>query len=396
MERAAMIVLAAGLAVCGRAAADDLGPNVTPRGSLDNSRIRFERDKKGHVAFIGGSITEMNGYRPMVCEYLKKRFPETKFDFTDAGISSTCSTTGAFRLASDVLSKGPLDMLFVEFAVNDDQDAGHTAEACIRGMEGLVRLARRHNPRCDIVVTYFVTPGMLAQLQAGAEPLSMAAHEKVTVHYLLPRIHLAREVARRITAGELTWKQFGGTHPGPAGNRICADMIAKLLDQAWSAPLPAGAKPVDHPTPEKPLDAMCYQRGRFVDPAKAKIESGWVLGVPKWKQLKGSCRSRFAQAPLLSAETPGATLTLEFTGTAVGAYVLAGPDAGTVEASVDGGPARKVDLYHRFSRGLHYPRTVMLAADLADGKHTLALRLSAERNKSSLATAARVLQFVAN
>ncbi|MEK6234719.1 MAG: prolyl oligopeptidase family serine peptidase, partial [Planctomycetales bacterium] len=65
-------------------------PNVRKRGSLNNSRIRFQNQRQGHVAFIGGSITEMNGYRPMVCENLQKRFPETEFTFTDAGISSTC------------------------------------------------------------------------------------------------------------------------------------------------------------------------------------------------------------------------------------------------------------------------------------------------------------------
>jgi hypothetical protein len=56
---------------------------------------------------------------------LQRRFPDTKFTFTDAGLSSTCSTTGAFRLSTDVLSQGPVDLLFIEFAVNDDQDAGH-------------------------------------------------------------------------------------------------------------------------------------------------------------------------------------------------------------------------------------------------------------------------------
>ena len=40
-------------------------------------------------------------------------------------IASTCSTTGAFRLRDDVLIKGPVDLFFIEFAVNDDQDAGH-------------------------------------------------------------------------------------------------------------------------------------------------------------------------------------------------------------------------------------------------------------------------------
>jgi hypothetical protein len=57
--------------------------NVKFRGSLENSRIVFERTGKGHVAFMGGSITEMDGYRPMVCEILKKRFPKTNFKFTN-------------------------------------------------------------------------------------------------------------------------------------------------------------------------------------------------------------------------------------------------------------------------------------------------------------------------
>jgi hypothetical protein len=97
--------------------------NFTLRGTYSNCRIQFERNKRGHVAFLGGSITEMDGYRPLLCSMPEKRFPETDFTFTNAGISSTCSDTGAFRMQRDVLSKGPLDLLFVEFAVNDDQDS---------------------------------------------------------------------------------------------------------------------------------------------------------------------------------------------------------------------------------------------------------------------------------
>ena len=103
--------------------------NIIRRGSYTNSQIKFEREKKGHVAFIGGSITEMNGYRPMVCEDLQKRYPDTKFSFTAAGISSTCSTTGAFRLNRDVLSKGPVDLFFIEFAVNIPEHDPHVGQA---------------------------------------------------------------------------------------------------------------------------------------------------------------------------------------------------------------------------------------------------------------------------
>ncbi|MCA9081612.1 MAG: hypothetical protein KDA58_13700, partial [Planctomycetaceae bacterium] len=48
--------------------AEELSPNVHLRGNFQNSRIRFEREHVGHVAFIGGSITEMEGYRPLVCK----------------------------------------------------------------------------------------------------------------------------------------------------------------------------------------------------------------------------------------------------------------------------------------------------------------------------------------
>ena len=379
----------------GRAAEDapPPGENVHLRGTFANSRIQLQRSKKAHVAFIGGSITEMNGYRPMVCEMLKRRFPQTEFTFTDAGIASTCSTTGAFRLASDVLTKGPVDLLFIEFAVNDDQDAHHARRECIRGMEGMLRQALRHNPHMDVVITYFVNPGMVETLQKGKTPLPIAAHETVAEHYGVSTVDLAREVAHRIAAGKLTWKEFGGTHPAPRGNAICAGMIEKMLDRAWSGKLPAGAAKVAHKVPE-PLDPLSYAAGRFVDPGQAKVQSGWTLGVPDWSKLKGSKRGRFTKIPMLWADQPGAELKLEFEGTAVGAYVVAGPDAGILQASVDGGPAKEVNLLHRFSAGLHYPRTVMLATDLKPGRHTLVLRTS--RKTAGTGHAARIVQFVAN
>lgn len=367
--------------------------NIHRRGSLDNARIEFERNKRGHVAFIGGSITEMNGYRPMVGERLAKRFPDTKFTFTNAGISSTCSTTGAFRLATDVLAAGPVDLFFLEFAVNDDQDAAHARRECIRGLEGLVRHARRHNPQMDIVVTFFVNEGMLDTFGKGKTPLTIEAHTAVAERYQISTIDLAREVHDEIAAGKLTWKQYGGVHPAPHGNAICATMIDGLLDQAWSKPLSAGAEKIAHLRPE-PLDPLCYEHGRFIDPVQAKVETGWRLHKPNWKELKGSTRARYNDIPLMCADEAGARLQLEFSGTAVGAYVVAGPDAGVVEASVDGGPPTRVNLFHRFSAGLHYPRTVMFATDLEPGKHTLVLRMTDETKSSG--HAARIVQFVAN
>ena len=369
-------------------------PNVRARGRLDNSRIRFEKDKRGHVAFIGGSITEMNGYRPMVCQGLEKRFPGTKFTFTAAGISSTCSTTGAFRLGRDVLARGPVDLFFIEFAVNDDGDAGHPRRECLRGMEGIVRQVRRHNPNADMVITHFVSPRLLAQLQAGRTPVSIRAHDDVASHYRISTIHLAKEIAEQITAGKITWRQFGGTHPNRFGNRICTDMIERLLGKAWNEPLAKAAPPRAHAMPDRPLVALHYGNGRFVDPGQATLKSGWKIRTPDWKAIAGGKRSRFTRIPMLCGHQPGSGLTLKFSGTAVGAYVVAGPDAGVLEARVDGGEFRPVNLYHRYSKGLHYPRTVMFATDLSTGDHVLTLRIAGET--SSGGHAVRIMKFVAN
>jgi lysophospholipase L1-like esterase len=370
--------------------------NVIKRGSLDNSRIQFQTQKKGHVAFMGGSITEMNGYRPMVCEYLQKRFPDTKFAITEAGIASTCSTTGAFRLQSDVLDKGPVDLFFVEFAVNDDQDAHHTRAASIRGMEGIIRHLRKHNPKADIVITHFVNESSMEKYNKGETPLPVAAHEEVANHYQVSSSNLAKTVTTRIAAGEFDWKKFGGVHPAAFGNRIAADMIAQLLDDAWAQPLPAGVAAKDHPLPEKPLDEFNYGGGRFLDPKEVKLGEGWTNHVPDWKPLSGSKRGRFTTVPVFEATKPGASLTIDFSGSAIGAYVVAGPDAGTLEAIIDGAPPVKVNLFHHHSKGLHYPRTVMFADTLAPGKHTLLLKMSETKDPNSSGTAARVLHFVVN
>ncbi len=368
--------------------------NVVARGDLNNAWHQFKEQKKGHVAFLGGSITEMDGYRPMVCELLSQRFPDTAFTFTAAGISSTCSTTGAFRFQEDVLSKGAVDLLFVEFAVNDDQDAHHTREECVRGMEGIIRHLRASHPRADIVMTFFLNESSMEKYNRGEVPLPIEAHTEVASRYGVSTINLAKTVTTRIAAGEFDWKKFGGVHPAPFGNRIAADMIAELFDGMWDKQVPAAAKP--HVLPEPALDRFSYSKGRFLPEADLQLGEGWKIQVPDWKSLPGGKRERFTKVPIVEAVQPGAEMRVSFEGSAIGAFVVAGPDAGMVEASVDGGSIVKVNLFATHSKGLHYPRTVMFADSLSDGKHTLRLKVSEEQDPQSKGHAFRALHFVVN
>ena len=368
--------------------------NVHMRGQLLNSLTQFKERGTGHVVFMGGSITEGNGYRVKVGEWLQKQFPECKLTFTNAGISSTCSTTGAFRLTDDVLKKdsAPVDLFFVEFAVNDDQDANHAARECVRGMEGIVRHMRASSPHTDIVMTHFVNPPMLKRLQQGKNPISIASHESVAIHYGISSIHLAREVADRIAAKEITWKDYGGTHPKPFGHQMCADMITDLLSSAWKH---SSTTSVKHSLPDS-MNKHSYSAGRSLDSEKINLSTDWNLAIPNWKSLAGSQRSQFTNIELISCSTPNSELVVPFSGTAIGAYLVAGPDAGIVEVAIDDGKFQQVDLFHRFSKGLHYPRTVMFATELANGPHSLKIRLAQKHNAASIGTAIRIVRFVVN
>ena len=151
-----------------------------------------------------------------------------------------------------------------------------------------------------------------------------------------------------------------------------------------------------HPLPEQPLDAASYAAGRFIDPASASLGKGWLIQKPDWMANAKQWRERFREAPLLTSTTAGSELTLSFDGRAIGAYLLAGPDAGGLEYTIDDQPAAQIDVHHTFSRGLHYPRTVMFSADLKPGPHRLKLRVTQPADRTGSGSSIRILQFVAN
>jgi lysophospholipase L1-like esterase len=361
------------------------------RGGLPNSRLIFEQTKKGRVAFLGGSITQMNGWRGMVTAELRRRFPNTRFDFINAGISSTGSTPGAFRLTRDVFKNGPVDLLFEEAAVNDLYNGRSQAEQ-VRAMEGIVRHARKLNPNIDIVIMHFVDPPKMKDYNSGKTPEVIRNHEKVAVHYKLPSIDLAREVTERIGRKEFTWGKFGGLHPAKFGHELYCKTIARLFDTAWG-PKTATGKPTAHHQPAK-LDNRCYDAGQLPPPNKAEKLKGFKQD-PKWKNtVGGGTRGGFVNVPMLVGERPGDSFELSFKGSAIGLFVAAGPDAGTIEYRIDGGKWNKRDLFTKWSGGLHIPWLYMLDAELEKKKtHRLEVRIAGEKNAKSKGHACRIVHF---
>ena len=131
-------------------------------------------------------------------------------------------------------------------------------------------------------------------------------------------------------------------------------------------------------------------------PKEVKLGEGWNVSRPNWKSIPGNKRAYFTRGPAIWSERAGAELEFKFRGTATGLFLTAGPDAGDIEVSVDGGPFRKESLWAKYG-SLHYPYMHILADDLADGLHTVRLRVvPAKRRKGTTGTAVRIHRICVN
>jgi sialidase-1 len=367
----------------------------TLRNKLGNSLLKFSKNKKATVAFLGGSITYNPGWRDSTCSYLKRKFPLTEFEFIAAGIPSMGSTPGAFRLERDILSKGEIDLLFVEAAVNDPTN-GRSNKEQIRGMEGIIRHARTTNSKMDIITMYFVDPDKMARYKQGLVPEVIVNHEKVADYYDVSSINLAKEVTDRITAGEFTWEDdFKDLHPAPFGQIVYYNSISTFLENSFDSASESNLKTIKYPLPKK-LDEFCYDQGKIISIEKAIVKSDWKI-EPNWKPSKGEhTRAGYVNVPMLCADEPGAECSFSFKGKAIGIAVAAGPDAGIIAYQIDGGAWISQDLFTKWSSQLHLPWYYVLNAELSDKKHTLSIRLTENRNSESTGTACRIKHFFIN
>ncbi len=360
------------------------------RKGLANCQETFVKTRRGRIAFLGGSITHNRGWRDELMRYFKKRFPKTSFEFVAAGIPSMGSVPHAFRLETDVLKKGPIDLLFVEAAVNDASNIPEHPKWMLRGIEGVVRHAREANPMTDIVQMHFVMPSHMEAYHKGEVPVAIMQHEKVAQAYGCASLDLAREVTDRIDAGEFRWKEdFRNLHPSPYGQRVYANSMMRMLESGFRQ----GGTPRKHAVPEAMLDSRSYSAGRFGSLQEAKNLDGFTL-VPSWTPTdKKTTRKGYVGVPALVATEAGSSFRFEFEGRGIGLLITSGPDAGVIEFSVDGGEFREVDTITRWSQSLHLPWAVILNDGLMNGPHSLVVRTT---DKAPSRMALRVFQFLVN
>jgi hypothetical protein len=368
---------------------------VILRDSLKNCRSLFLKNKAGRVVFLGGSVTNMGGWRDSITTYLRLRFPQATLDIVNQGVPSVGSNMHAFRLQNDILSKGKVDLMLVDMAGNDTinnirDNINRTAR--LRTTEGIIRQCMAANPNMDLVLIHIAYDAFYAPVQAYDSIPFLDSYERPAWHYGVSTINLAQYVAERYT-----WTEFGGdVHPKAFGMGIYSRVIRSLFNAAWKDSLPAGTQVTPHFTPLGMVDSLCYRFGHYDSLKTAQLVSGWTY-VASWHPSgTAGTRDGFVNVPALEATTAGATLTFGFTGTAIGVVSPEGPDVGIINYHIDNAISGTLDQYTPWSSGLHIPWIWMFATNLSNTHHTLTCTMANTKNSASTGYASRIMQFAVN
>ena len=367
------------------------------RGGIGHvmEKIRAGQDVK--IAYFGGSITEMDGWRRLSREWLQAQYPAAKFSEIAAAIGGTGSSLGVYRFRQDVLAKNP-DLIFVEFATNDSNDA---VENIWRNFDGFIRQAWQANPEIDIVFVYTITQAMEADYKKRLCNRAASAMEQLSDYYGIPSVGFGPRVIADVMSGKLVWTlgEFATAVPAETPDRdnaIMAEMAAQgkvLFSKDGVHPLLSGhayyLESLKAAWPElvkpEPVDHAEKLAVAFYD---ATMEAAKMVSIAPemmsgtWRQLaanekNGNFGPRFGAAPWFT-ETPGAKLHFYIRGRGCMIYDLVGPDCGQLWVTVDG--VKKATPVPRFDHYCTYYRVGTLGVfSGAEGVHEIEIELDAKQ-----------------
>lgn len=318
------------------------------------------------LGFIGGSITQGGNasrrelrYADLVKNWWNQRFFWSTVHYWNAGIGGTGSNYGAHRAWDHVLKYTP-DVLFVEFAVNDDNDR-YFGEC----LEGLVRQALALPNRPAVVLIY-------EQKQDGSN--AQEWHTKVGAHYGLPMVSVRDALWPEIEAGRATWKDYSDDHihPNDKGHRATADCIIRVLERGVKSCPKLSMPPPVEPSLPAPLLTDLYGEATFMPAPTLRLDEnrGWGPGKTSWGQ---DC---------LEATAPGSVVSLTVPGTVTHLlYMRSEGDMGIAQVQVDGGAPMRLDAWTPSATGINF--CIKITEALEPGPHRVELRLSQEKADQS-------------
>ncbi|MDR2754792.1 MAG: SGNH/GDSL hydrolase family protein [Planctomycetaceae bacterium] len=356
------------------------------REGVGNVLDKLKQGERVTIAYLGGSITAANGWRPKTTEWFKTNFSNAAIKEIHAAIGGTGSNLGVFRLAHDVLQYQP-DLLFVEFAVND---GGVLPENIWRSMEGIVRQTWKANPTTDIVFVYTISEALAKEPREGICNKSMSSMELLADFYGIPSINFAVPVLALEKSGKLLFQgesapegiilfSNDSVHPLDAGHQIYTQAVIESFEKMKET------KPVSH----QPKLAQTFINDHWETAKLVPITETMLQG--EWKKLdaESNLQKSYGQrlGTIWHSGKPSSKLTFRFKGSQAKIYDLLGPDGGQVIVTVDGNtkekPIARFDSYCTYYR----LATLDLASNLDPNDiHTITVEVHPEQpNRQSVA-----------
>lgn len=214
------------------------------RNGLPNYFHKIDSKTLVNVGFLGGSITQENGWRPKVMSWMRRNYSDNSFVEYNAAIGGTNSKYGAFRIDNQLLNKTKLDLVFVEFAVNDRaMDVTDIAKS----IEAIIYKVWLTNSKTDICFVYTVNVPILDDIAKGKLNVSASIHDSIASYYGIPSICLGVEIDKLLKTGNvvfnddtfdvLTSKNANdqnvftrdGVHPSNYGYAVYSEVVEKCL-----------------------------------------------------------------------------------------------------------------------------------------------------------------------
>lgn len=195
----------------------------------NNYRLKkvLEKARSGetvNVCALGGSITEGagattndQGYAYQFADNFKNTYCSgDNLNFVNAGLSGTPSALGVMRYQRDVVEAlGAVpDLLIIEFAVNDWQEA-----TGYRAFESLIYRALTDNEECAVIILYSSSKGKW-NLQNDMNPYAM--------YYGVPAVSVLDAITSTTEVSDNDY--FSDEyHPKTYGHTIMSDCLMNLL-----------------------------------------------------------------------------------------------------------------------------------------------------------------------
>ncbi|SNS46207.1 GDSL-like Lipase/Acylhydrolase family protein [Granulicella rosea] len=343
---------------------------VQARAGLPHVFAKIQHGEHLRIAYLGGSITAADGWRPQSLAWLRAQYPHSSFEEIDAAVSGTGSELGVFRLQSDVLRFKP-DLIFVEFAVNDEDES---PARIVRAMEGIVRQTWSSLPSADICFLYTINQRSLPTIEAGHNPKSVEAMERVATWYGIPSVNLGRSVAQSILAGKLVLTgpaptsseapmvfSGDGTHPyAETGHRMYLHTLQQALELMQTQPGDLASHSL-----RAPLDSRNLSRAQETPFVEALHSSAWqpvALDDPTGQMSR-------SLPHVWAGRHAGDTVAFDFTGSVFGIYGVKGPDAAEFTVQLDNEPPLHQTLFDPYSTAGRYRCRAWISSDLSPGHH---------------------------